>query len=94
MRSGRKTEGIPTAEFPKIKSCGVFYLVLGPQTPSMPTAITQALKDQILVLRHQQGLSVKAISKLLGIHKTLIYKILTYHCVYKMTHNLNTRYLG
>jgi transposase len=53
----------------------------------MPASISGDLKARIPILRYQQGFSVKDISRLLGIRKTLIYDTLEYYHHYRMTRN-------
>jgi transposase len=53
----------------------------------MPASISGNLKARIPILRYQQGFSVKEISRLLGIHKTLIYDTLEYYRLYGKTRN-------
>ena len=59
-----------------------------------PRSVSHNLKAHIPVLHYEQGLNVKEICKLLGIKKSLVYKTLQYHHLYKLAYNPHAQHTG
>jgi transposase len=56
--------------------------------------VSRDLKVCILILRHEQGLSVKTICQLLGVKKSLVYQTLIYSRAYGVLFNPHSHCSG